>query len=85
MVSGELSTFPQCRTPVHASIASIQMLCEGHNSRAQDYLRNQDELSLGRKAKKKINLVSEVVHFFREASRVDVAYSTYDSLLTAYY
>ena len=82
MVSGELSTFAQCRTPVHASIASIQMLCEGHNSRAQDYLRNQD---LGRKAKKKINLVSEVVHFFREASRVDVAYSTYDSLLTAYY
>ena len=83
MVSGELSTFPQCRTPVHTSIASIiQMLCEGHNSRAQDYLRNQD---LGRKAKKKINLVSEVVHFFREASRVDVAYSTYDSLLTAYY
>tara|TARA_B100000795_G_scaffold30993_1_gene20433 strand:+ start:155 stop:304 length:150 start_codon:yes stop_codon:yes gene_type:complete len=43
------------------------MLCEGHNSRAQDYLRNQDELGLGmRKAKKKINLVSEVVHFFRE-------------------
>ena len=44
------------------------MLCEGHNSRAQDYLRNQDELALGRKAKKKINLVSEVVHFFREAN-----------------
>ena len=44
------------------------MLCEGHNSRAQDYLRNQDEHALGRKAKKKINLVSEVVHFFREAS-----------------
>ena len=56
-------TFTQCRTLLHF----IQMLCEGHNGRAQDYLRNQDELGLGRKAKK-INLVSEVAHFFREVT-----------------
>ena len=79
--SGELSTFGHCRTPVHASIASIQMLCEGHNSRAQDYLRNQDELALGRKAKKKINLVSEVVHFFREANRDAASLLTYPTYL----
>ena len=64
-----------------ASIASIQMLCEGHNSRAQDYLRNQDEHALGRKAKKKINLVSEVVHFFREANRDAASLLTYPTYL----
>ena len=56
-------TFTQCRTLLHF----IQMLCEGHNGRAQDYLRNQDELGLGRKAKK-INLVSEVAHHISPAS-----------------
>ena len=57
-------TFWQCGTLLHF----IQMLCEGHNGRIQDYLRVQDDRAAGRKAKKKINLVSEVVHFFREVT-----------------
>ena len=58
-------TFAQCRTLLHF----IQMMCEGHNGRIQDYLRVQDDWVAGRKTTtRKINIVSEVVHFFREVT-----------------